>query len=124
MALFDTLNNPLGGTQKVLDNVISEGGIIDNLSGNDDPLGIEASINDSNTVLGDIFGSSGAVEDLFSDGDRIGKVANDVFAEGGAVNDLATGDGLGLSHLLDSQTLVGNIAGNQGLLDDTLSLII
>lgn len=124
MALFDTLKNPLGGTRTILDNVISDGGIIDNLDDTNDPIGINATIDDSNTALGNIFGRSGIVEDLFSDGDQVGKVARDVFAQGGVVNDLATGDSLGLDHLLDSGTLIGNLAGNQGVLDDTLSLLI
>lgn len=86
-----------------------------------DPLGLTALINDQSTVVSDLIGPSGAVDDLLHQQDgRVEAVLADVAGDGGAVDNLVNDQGLGYQHLLADGTVGGGLAGSGGLVDDLL----
>jgi hypothetical protein len=112
----------------VLQDVAGQGGLLDNLvadiNAGSDPTGISDSIADSSTLLGNIAGNSGVLQDLFSSSGQTSQILADVAGNGGIVNNLVTdNDPLGTEYLLNGSTVLGNVAGNSGLVDDALTLV-
>jgi hypothetical protein len=113
-------DNPVG---LLTNNILGSGGVVGNLQTNPHPLGVHNALFDPRTLGGNILGESGVVDDLFSGDDQVSHVLNDVFAPGGIINNLANGGGLGLEGLIAPDTVLGNLLGDDGLVEDALSLI-
>ncbi len=120
LSFLTTNDNPIG---LLTNNVVGSGGIVGNLQTNQEPLGVQDALFDPTTLGGNVLGESGVVDDLFSGDDQISQVLDDVFAPGGIVNNLADGDGIGQGGLLAADTVLGNVLGDDGLVEDTLSLV-
>jgi hypothetical protein len=115
-----TNDNPIG---LLTNNVVGSGGVAGNLQTNSEPLGVQDALFDPTTLGGNILGESGVVDDLSSGDNQVSEVADDVFAPGGVVNNLGDGDGIGQGALLDPATALGNVLGDDGLVEDALSLV-
>ncbi|TDR95310.1 hypothetical protein [Enterovirga rhinocerotis] len=104
----------------VAKDAVGDGGIVDNLLNDQGTIGIEPSLNDPGTVLGDITGPSGVIDDLFNADSPIEAIAHDLVGPGGAIDNLANDDGLGLQYIFDPTSVTGNILGRSGVVDDLL----
>ncbi|HVI28592.1 hypothetical protein [Hansschlegelia sp.] len=113
-----------GVLHAALEDVSGPGGVLDDLQNSPDPTGVQSSIDDGSTVLGDLFGNSGVTDDLTAgDGNTVGDVGQDIAGPGGVIYNLANDDGLGLGHLFGSDTVLGDLAGDGGTTDHALSLL-
>lgn len=122
------LSDPAGALLDTRDNLVGEGGLIDDLGDpGGDPLLLGALLSDPDTATGDITGDSGLIEDLIysADEDRLDNVLADIHSDGGITGDLfdADGDPLALKHVLSNgDTATGDLLGPSGVVDDLLGV--